>query len=852
MRHDLKRDRFAKHALALGLGLGFALIAPIPLIAQTTFNQGLLAFPVDASLFAEGNPVPPGTYRLDVYLNNTWQGKHDVRFETLARGDRIAQPCFDAGLLDALGLDTQHVAADMLARLAAGEAICAPLDALFANARSHFDTGLQRLELTAPQVLLARRPRGYVDPRRWDAGIAAARFGYDYNVWHNRQFDSRQTSQYLGLRAGFNVGDWRFRYRATVTRQTDAGTRYHHSAFFVERALPALRSALLAGETNTQSQVFDSLSFRGIRLESEERMRPDSRNGFAPVISGIAQSNAKVRVSQRGIPVFEMTVPPGPFVIDDLNPNGRGGDLLVTVSEADGSEHSFTVTYATLPQMLRPGVIRYSIAGGQYRDRNMAQEPLFGMGSVSVGVNNTVTAYGGLLFAQDYDAASMGLGLNLPVGAVTLDGTYARTFLPNKLYTGTGWRLAYNKRLQDTDTDFSLAMLRYATRDYFEPVQAFRLRDAIRRNTAHDAWDGKRRHQFSINVNQALPGPWGMLSLSGSVQDYWHRNNRDVQYSIGYGRSIGRVHVSVNATRSRNTYAGRWDNQYLLSLAVPLGAGSPVHLHSSITRRPDGVGMQHSISGTIGRNHDSQYGVYASADKNRGQGTTGSGGVNLSTTTPYARLSASASAGAGNSQQFGLNASGGVVFFKDGAVFTPELGETVAIVQAKDAAGANVMSARSVQLDGHGHAVVPYLQPYRENSVTLDPKGVSADVTLTNVNQKVVPTHGAVVLLEYQTQHGYAVLVRLRRPDTNPDSVGVPFAAGVFDAQDQNVGYVAQGQQALVRVDQMQGELRVRWGQGDDEQCRFDYDLTASTMPVSQGDGGGKSNKLRRLEVLCR
>jgi len=841
---------------------GATAAAPPRVQAPARFNTSLLVFPVDVGLFADGNPVPPGDYRVDVYLNNAWKGKHHIRFETRVPGEPIAQPCFNAALLDALGVDPQHIAAGVQARLAAGESVCAPLATLVASARADFDVSLQRLNVSAPQVVLLRRPRGYVDPRRWDAGVTAGRLAYDYNVWHNRQANASQTSHYLGLRAGVNVGDWRFRYRAAASHSSaksggkrggksrgkhgGTGLAWRNSAFFVERALPALRSALLAGEASTRSQVFDSLSFRGIRLESEERMRPDSRNGFAPVVSGIAQSNARVRVSQRGIQIFETSVPPGPFVIDDLYPNGSGGDLLVTITESDGSERSFTVTYTSLPQMLRPGALRYSIAGGRYRDHSLDKEPFFGMGSVSVGVNNTITAYGGLLFAQGYDAVSGGVGLNLPIGAVTLDTTYARTFLPgDKTLSGTGWRLAYTKRLTDTDTNFSLAMLRYGSRNYYEPAQAFRLINQVQRSHTLIKDDGKRRQQLSLNVRQQLPGNWGALSLSVSVQDYWRHGGHDTQYSIGYGRSIGRVNVSVNALRSRNVSTERWDDQYLLSLSMPLGGQSanPAYLNTSVTRGPDSVSVQNSVSGTLGEERQYQYGVYTTLDKNAGHVMRGSGGASLAASTPYARLNGSVAVSAGNSQQLGFHATGGMVLFQDGLVFTPELGETVGIVQARYAEGVKIPSVAGVRLNDAGHAVVPYLRPYHENEVNLDPKGISTDVELFATSQRVAPTHGAVVLLTYPTRRGYAMLATLQRPNGGD----VPFAAGVFDADGHNVGHVAQGQQALLRVNAPQGELTVRWGAKNDEQCRFAYDLGDARLAVNHGGAAA----LRRVEATC-
>ncbi|KYF17681.1 hypothetical protein AIZ04_25550, partial [Salmonella enterica subsp. enterica serovar Typhimurium] len=76
-------------------------------------------------------------------------------------------------------------------------------------------------------------------------------------------------------------------------------------------------------------ELFDSTQFRGVQLASDDRMLPDSERGFAPVVRGVANSNAKVRISQNGLTIYETTVAPGAFEIDDLYPTGYGGDLIV-------------------------------------------------------------------------------------------------------------------------------------------------------------------------------------------------------------------------------------------------------------------------------------------------------------------------------------------------------------------------------------------------------------------------------------------------------------------------------------------------------------------------------------------
>ncbi len=60
-------------------------------------------------------------------------------------------------------------------------------------------------------------------------------------------------------------------------------------------------------------------------------MLPPTLASFAPIIHGVANTNAKVTITQGGYKIYETTVPPGSFVIDDLSPSGYGSDLIVTV-----------------------------------------------------------------------------------------------------------------------------------------------------------------------------------------------------------------------------------------------------------------------------------------------------------------------------------------------------------------------------------------------------------------------------------------------------------------------------------------------------------------------------------------
>ena len=66
-------------------------------------------------------------------------------------------------------------------------------------------------------------------------------------------------------------------------------------------------------------ELFDSVRLRGASLFSDDRMLPDSQTGFAPVVRGVAETNARVSVRQRGVLLDEVSVAPGPFVLNDFS-----------------------------------------------------------------------------------------------------------------------------------------------------------------------------------------------------------------------------------------------------------------------------------------------------------------------------------------------------------------------------------------------------------------------------------------------------------------------------------------------------------------------------------------------------
>ena len=131
---------------------------------------------------------------------------------------------------------------------------------------------------------------------------------------------------FAGLRGGFNLGDWRFRNYSTYNRDQYGQGRWQAVQTYAQRDLRSIRGQLLLGDGSTPGELFDSVQFRGVQIASDDSMLPDSLNGYAPTIRGVAQTNARVTVRQNGYIIYSTYVPPGPFALDDLYPTSAGGD----------------------------------------------------------------------------------------------------------------------------------------------------------------------------------------------------------------------------------------------------------------------------------------------------------------------------------------------------------------------------------------------------------------------------------------------------------------------------------------------------------------------------------------------
>lgn len=194
----------------------------------------------DLSGFASGREVPPGTYRVDIYLNDGFVTTRDVTFNS-AKSDHVLVPCLTRGQLASMGVNISSV--EGINALASDA--CVPLTGMIKDATTRFDVGLQRLYLTVPRAFMGNRARGYIPPELWDPGINAGLLNYNFtgNNVHN-DIGGSSNYAYLNLQSGLNLGAWRLRDNTTWSYSSGgsssnenkwqhvntAGARYHSAA----------------------------------------------------------------------------------------------------------------------------------------------------------------------------------------------------------------------------------------------------------------------------------------------------------------------------------------------------------------------------------------------------------------------------------------------------------------------------------------------------------------------------------------------------------------------------------------------------------------------------------------------
>ncbi len=836
MRHPRLVFRLARLSTAVLATLGPALPASAAAPAfNLQFLQGATQ-QTDLNDFLQNAGMLPGSYRVDLLVNGVPAARRGVVFERDPATQKVA-PCFSWQDLQEMGVDPDKLAIQAVAQGVDIQARCVDLPRLIPEYRFDYESTRLLLTISIPQAYMPSRTRRDVDRSLWESGATVAFSNYSVNAQRNWYSALATSSGYLGLRNGVNIGHWRLRNDANVTYSQGQGTTFRSYRVFAQTDIDRWNSQATIGQTFTDGQIFDSVRIRGMELRTDESMLPLDQRGYSPAVRGVAETQATVEIRQNGYLLTTVPVAPGPFVIDDFYASGSNGELEVTIVEADGRRRISRQPFGALPIMLRAGAWRYSAAMGRYdAGGDDADRPWVATGTLSWGVSDSFTAYGGVQTSRNFHAANLGAGVGTAIGAVSGDVTQSRSVLPHRTASGRSVRLLYSKTFTRTNTNFTLAGYRYSSEGY-RTLQNHIVEAQLAARGTTDTY-ARTRNSFNLSIYQSLGSRMGSVFLSANTQDFWNVSGRRRSIQMGYGNTWGRVSYNVAVSHTNDEYQSRIDGsdarrvsdrRIMLTLSMPLGSGARApFLHSNVsTGGTQATSLSAGVSGSLPGMQQASYSVYANK-----AGTSRSASASMSASFPAAHVSASYSQGNGY-RSANVNLDGSAVIHAGGVNLGPTVGETFGLAHVPDAAG--------VQVDGggttgsNGYAIVPYLSPYARNVVSIDTSQAGSGVEIAQTSQHTVPRRGAVTILAFKSSIGRRVQFELTTLEGTP----LPLGASIEDAAGRQIGVTDTRGRALLLVPAETGSLQARWNRNV---CTADYALPAREA--------GKS--FDRVKLVCR
>lgn len=736
---------------------------------------------IDLAQFSRGGFIMPGDYSMKVRINKQELPEQPITFYPPDNDPKGSEACITPAMVQQFAI--KPALQDKLTWWHQGQCLVSTsLDGMTSRA----ELGTATLYVSLPQAYLEYSADNWDPPSRWDEGIPGLLMDYYLNAQTQRQ--QKQGTQSYNLSGngtlGANMGAWRLRadWQTRVDHQTGGGqssqNQWDWSRYYAYRAIPSLGAKMTLGENYLYSDIFDSFRFAGASLISDSSMLPPNLRGYAPEVTGVARTNAKVVVSQQGRVLYETQVAAGPFRIQDIN-DAVSGQLDVRVEELDGTVQKFTMSTANIPYLTRPGQVRYKVAAGRPADwQHRTNGPVFATGEFSWGVSNGWSLYGGGVAGGDYNALAVGVGRDLMMfGALSFDVTQSRAQLPQQdsTLTGGSYRLSYSKRFDETDSQVTFAGYRFSEQDFLSMSEYLDVRN-------NGVRFGGSKEMYTISVNQNLSDLGLSAYLNYSHQTYWNRPAND-RYNLTLTRSfdLGRFrNLSLSFSGYRNKYNNSNDDGIYLSLSVPWGNGGTLSYNGSYSRNENSneVGYYDRLE-----NGDS-YQVRSGWARS---GAIASG--YYSHQGDAAQINANANYQDGRYSSLGLSLQGGATATLAGAALHRSSipGGTRMLVDTDGVAGVPIRGyGGNTPSNRFGKAVVADVSSYYRNQVSIDLNNLPENAEATQSVVQATLTEGAIGYRRFAVIAGEKAMAVIRLADGSTP----PFGATVLNAKKQEVGIV--------------------------------------------------------------
>lgn len=566
-----------------------------------------------------------------------------------------------------------------------------------------------------------------------------------------------------------------------------------------------------------------SLRMGGVQWRRSFDLRPDLLTYPVAALNGSAVVPSAVSVYINDVRQAEMTVPAGPFVVNQVaGINGAGQATLVT-RDAAGRAVSTTLPLYVDTRLLASGLSDYSVELGALR-RNYGRDSFAyertpaASAALRYGVSDRLTV-------EAHGEAGRGL-VNGGGGALWALGQAG--VVSASLAGSTGRRTDVQGVLGPPDDRGNLSI--------------GTVYSASGRGGQASLGYQYVSRAFSIDAQRlrASKGYSDLGTASGSLTAL-ASDRLSLNLALPLGQSLGVSYISMRAPLSASARIVSASYSAALGMGLYASASAFRDLNDPRTR-----GMFFSLSMSFG----DRIAINATRSRQSGVPTTTlamsrapdyGGGLGWSLfqansgSAPYRQAQMQYLSGHGQlsvfAQENGGKRSGavdlaGALVLMDGSLqATRQVGAGFALVSTDGVAGVPVLQGNRAigKTDSAGYLLVPNLNPYLSNPLAIDTSALPLDARIATTALTVVPARLSGVLAHFPLEKYAAASVMLQTPD------GKPVASGTTVLHVESGRRTVVGFDGLAFVEYLQADNHLLIGEGE-ARCTVQFPYTGAAL----------------------
>ncbi|WP_164878335.1 fimbria/pilus outer membrane usher protein [Pollutimonas thiosulfatoxidans] len=672
-----------------------------------------------------------------------------------------------------------------------------------------YDRSLQRISISAPFSILSLSTTA-VGGRSSVRAVASASPGlllnYDLYSSYTSQ-DDIGLSGFTELRAFNNFGLVSSSHLFQGTRAGNA-RRWERTTVrmdtVLEHSLQDEQLTFRLGDTLTNGLPWSRRTrIGGFQVSRNFALQPYQTTAPLPAYFGTAALPSAVELYIDGIQQYTGQVPAGPFQLSALPTINGAGQAQVVLTDALGRRTSVDFPFYSSNRLLREGLTDWSFETGYvranygYQSFDYSHDPM-ASATIRHGFSNYFTAESHVEGIKGVVAGGVGAIFN--IGTIgTVSGSWAQSLAQGQ----KGKQFTVGYELQRGPFGLG-ANVQRGSRQYRDVASGYGGVPVVRSDSAYLGLD---------------TGGFGSISVN-----YAHLQQADQpRYRFGgvsWSRSFDRG-LTLNISANQNLDE-RSDRSVYLNLVFNWDKG--VSAYSSAVQSK-GSRTYSAGANRSARNQD-EWNWNVQAQSSEAQPASASG--QASRRFQYLDFNAGANS-AGTDQNVYAGASGSIVAMDGGVFASRKVYDGFAVVSTSGIPAVPVKSQNQLigNTNSRGQLLVPSLQPYQHNKISIDPTSLPVDMRIKAVNLDVVPRNASGVSVKFAIDRVRAASLILRTSDDQ----AVPMGAQVYlNDSTEPAGWV--GYDGRVYLEDLDIENRLAVHDADTKcTVQFSYRAELDTLP---------------------